>query len=71
MKHHRIHPLNRCSVQIELRFCRKRIQNVNLPDPVGLAKIQVNGCLNVTSAFIALVEMTLSPRKPFIYTRTV
>jgi len=45
-------------------------QNHDLPELVGLAIIQVNGCLNLTSALIALVEMMLSPRGLLIYTRT-
>ena len=71
LKHHWIPPLNRCSVQRELRFCRKRTQNVDLPDPVRSAMIHVNGCLNLTSVLIALVEMTLSPRNRLIYPRRV
>ena len=66
-----IPPLNRCSVQRELRFCRKRTQNLDLPDPVGPAIIQVNECLNLTSAIIALVEVTPSPRNRLIYTQRV
>ena len=48
LKHHRIPPFNRCSVQRELRFYRKRTQNVDLPVSVGPAIIPVNGCLNLT-----------------------
>ena len=71
LKHHRITPLNRCSVRRELRFCRKPLQNVDLTDPVGAAMLHVNGCLNLTSALIALVEMTLSPRNRLMYTQSV
>ena len=56
LKHHRIPSLNRFSVQRELSFCRKRTQNVDLPDPVVSTTIQVNGFLNLTSALIALVK---------------
>ena len=52
-------------------FCRKRTQNVELPVPVGPAIIQLNGCLNLTSALLGLVEMTLSPRNRLIYTQRV
>ena len=71
LKHHRITLMNRCSVERKLRYCRKRTQNVNLPDAVGPAIIQVNGCLNLTSVLIALDKMTLSPRNLLIYTRKV
>ena len=70
MKHQRIPPLFRCSVQRKLMFCRKRTQNVDLSDPVCPAIIQANVCLNVTSALIALDEMSLSPRHLLRYTRT-
>ena len=71
LKHHRIPPLNRSSVQRELSFSRKRTQNVDLPDRVGPVKIQVNGCFNLTSALIALVEMMLSPSNRLTYIERV
>ena len=71
LKHHRIPPLNRCSVQRELRFCWKRTQKVESPDPGVPAIIHVNGCLNLISVLIALDEMTLSPRNLLIYTQTL
>ena len=71
LKHHRIPPLNRCSVRRDLSFCRKLTQNFHLPDPIGPIIMHVNQCLNLTSALIAPVEMTLSPRNPLIYTGRV
>ena len=70
LANHSIPPSNLCSVQRELSFCSRRTQNDDLSEPVGPAIIQVNGCLNLTSVLIALVEMTLSQRHLLIYTRT-
>ena len=61
LKLYRIPSLIRCSEQRELSFCRKRTQNVALPDPVGYALIQVNWCLNLTSALIATQPSFLYP----------
>ena len=71
LKHDRIPPLNRCSVWRELKFCRKRTKNFDLPDPVGPAIKQVNGCFNLTYALIAVFEITLSPRNLLSYTQPV
>ena len=54
-----------------LKFCRKQTQNVDLQDPAGPAIIQVNGCVNLTSALIALIELTLLPSNQLNYSRTV